>query len=237
MKEKICGIYGIRHKESKRIYVGQSVNISNRFKEHKSDLRNNKHCNDFLQHSWNKYGGDAFEFIVLEECDVPFLSEKENYWMAGKDVYNLILDTTNHVGSNNPNFGKKNTLEVKTKMSENRSPKLNAKIVLEIKDLLVENKLSQQEIANRFGIGRTTVTRIASGARWANVTGGAISSEHVGHKNKFTDSHKKRIGQGRVGKNHSEESKEKIRLARMGTTHSIETRNKMKLAHLKRKEG
>ena len=41
-KEKICGIYKIENLVDGKVYIGQSINVSNRLANHKSDLKHNK---------------------------------------------------------------------------------------------------------------------------------------------------------------------------------------------------
>jgi group I intron endonuclease len=74
---KNCGIYCIENINNKKKYIGQSKNISKRWKEHKRALKNNNHYSIYLQHSYNKYGFDAFLFSVLELCDEAELADKE----------------------------------------------------------------------------------------------------------------------------------------------------------------
>ena len=50
-----CGIYLIKNNISKKEYIGQSINIEKRWKDHKKDLRNNIHKNQHLQNAYNKY--------------------------------------------------------------------------------------------------------------------------------------------------------------------------------------
>lgn len=66
------------------VYVGQSVNCRVRFNGHKHHLRKNKHTNLHLQHAWNVYGEETFEFAVIEECAVCDLDSREQYHL---DVY------------------------------------------------------------------------------------------------------------------------------------------------------
>ena len=66
---KITGIYMILNHANDKIYIGQSIDIKARWKQHKSDLNNNRHVNKHLQNSWNKFGQDNFEFIILCECE------------------------------------------------------------------------------------------------------------------------------------------------------------------------
>ena len=70
------GIYLIKNKENDKVYVGQSKkDIVKRWKSHLYYLRNGIHQNGHLQHSFNKYGENSFNFSVLylcepEECDL-----------------------------------------------------------------------------------------------------------------------------------------------------------------------
>jgi len=77
-------------------YIGQSQNISLRFNQHKSSLRNSKHHNKRLQLAINKYGFDSLSFVVLETCCVEELDEREHWWLeqvVGFDrVCNYCID-------------------------------------------------------------------------------------------------------------------------------------------------
>lgn len=216
-----CGIYGILNKNNGRIYVGQSVNISSRWAFHKSELRRQMHFNEHLQRSWNKYGEQSFEFLILEECEEENLNEREHMWIKDKkpNVFNFEHDVLvggrmseetrkkmsesskgknnsfygkrhkedskekmsqwkkeNYLGVNNPNYAKKHSISSRSKMSIGRSKNLNEQDVRDIVQRLEEGK-SHQSIASEFGIGRTTVTRINSGARWSNITGGPVDKK------------------------------------------------------------
>lgn len=63
-----CGIYIITNLLNGKRYVGSSKNLYNRLHEHVHNLNNNKAHNKHLQASWNKYGGDAFHYGILEYC-------------------------------------------------------------------------------------------------------------------------------------------------------------------------
>ena len=78
---KICGIYKIENLINHKVYIGQSVNIKDRWQSHRRLLRQNKHDNLHLQNSWNKYGESNFSFEILEECSNCLLNEKEQYWL------------------------------------------------------------------------------------------------------------------------------------------------------------
>lgn len=68
---KNCGVYVIRNLVNDNIYIGSSVNIKKRFCQHRDGLRKNKHHNKHLQRSWNKYGEENFEFVVIEHHSYP----------------------------------------------------------------------------------------------------------------------------------------------------------------------
>lgn len=68
-KNKI-GIYKIVNKINEKYYIGGSINIERRWNEHKYDLRRNIHHNNHLQNSWNMYGENSFEFIIIDICDI-----------------------------------------------------------------------------------------------------------------------------------------------------------------------
>ena len=63
---KSSGIYAIINILNQKMYIGSTKCFRERFNEHHRYLKNNKHHSARLQNSWNKYGGDFFEFISLE---------------------------------------------------------------------------------------------------------------------------------------------------------------------------
>ena len=47
------GIYCIENLINNKKYIGQSVDIINRWRHHKNELNSKVHFNDYLQKSWN----------------------------------------------------------------------------------------------------------------------------------------------------------------------------------------
>jgi hypothetical protein len=73
------------------VYIGSSMDISTRWREHKYDLRMNNHRNQHLQNAYNKYGKDAFVYEVLELIDEENKDqqfEREQYWIDLKEACN-----------------------------------------------------------------------------------------------------------------------------------------------------
>ncbi len=86
---KKVGVYQIRNTINDRIYIGSSFDIAARWREHKYDLRMNKHRNQHLQNAYNKYGKEAFVYEVLEILDsTEHQFEREQYWMDLKEACN-----------------------------------------------------------------------------------------------------------------------------------------------------
>ena len=83
----MIGIYKIINTVNNKCYIGQSIDIYQRWAEHKSALNHNRHHAQGLQNAWNKYGENVFEFQVIEECDVKDLIDKEMYYIQYFDSY------------------------------------------------------------------------------------------------------------------------------------------------------
>ena len=119
----------------------------------------------------------------------PFFGKKHN---EKSKIIMSEFKKTAYIGEGNPNYGKKHTQETKIKMSEGRG-KLSSEKVNEIADLL-KNGWAHQEIADKFNICRTAITRISNGTRWKNITGGPIVPVvYVDGKRQLSDTHRKNM--------------------------------------------
>ena len=87
--EKVCGIYCIENISNNKKYIGQSVDIYKRWRDHKSKLKEHKHRNGYLQRAWDKYGKDCFKFYILEMCDIRQLNELEVSYIEKFDTTNI----------------------------------------------------------------------------------------------------------------------------------------------------
>ena len=78
------GVYQIYNPINEKRYIGSSIDIVRRLKEHRRCLIGGYHHNQHLQNAWNKYG-DCFEFKPLEYCEPDKLLELEQQYI---DYYN-----------------------------------------------------------------------------------------------------------------------------------------------------
>ena len=118
----MLGIYAIIHTPTGRRYVGQSVRIEVRFREHRKSLRRGEHYNAKLQRAWNAHGETEFQFTILEECIADNLTEREQFYIDQEAYFNLSLCVEA------PMRGKLHTTETRAKMSkawETRDPHVN----------------------------------------------------------------------------------------------------------------
>lgn len=88
------GIYCIQNIVNNKVYIGKSINIYRRIKNHIGSLNMNfrKHENEYLINSWNKYGRKNFKYFVLEylEINEKLLEERELYWIKQYDSLNRL---------------------------------------------------------------------------------------------------------------------------------------------------
>ena len=86
MQQDVSGIYLIRNTLNDKVYVGQSVHINVRWREHVkcANWGHKSHLYDAIR----KYGAEAFVHEVLEVCQPEVFDEREAHWMAHFDCRN-----------------------------------------------------------------------------------------------------------------------------------------------------
>ena len=85
---RCCGVYGIRHNDSGRIYIGSSKNVRSRLNHHLAALLLKKHHSRHLQKAWDKYGQSTFSVVLLEKgLSEKILIEKEQFWIDHFNSY------------------------------------------------------------------------------------------------------------------------------------------------------
>lgn len=79
----MIGIYCAKNIVNEKVYVGKSVDIEKRWKDHKNGY-NNPNSSQYISYFYNalrKYGFNSFEFSVLEECTEDKLNDREIFWI------------------------------------------------------------------------------------------------------------------------------------------------------------
>lgn len=95
------GVYYILNRGNNKIYVGQTGAIASRFAEHVYHLNTHRHVNKRLQHDWDVFGAQAFEFGVLTNAPRDFRFDETRRTTRGR----LEAIFIRAYQSDNPNFG------------------------------------------------------------------------------------------------------------------------------------
>lgn len=79
----MVGIYKITNIINNKIYIDQSINIAERWYQHKSKAFNENELgyNSAIHYAFRKYGIENFVFEIIEECKTSELDFKERYWI------------------------------------------------------------------------------------------------------------------------------------------------------------
>jgi group I intron endonuclease len=152
LKDVKSGIYEIRNIVNNKVYIGSSKNIYKRLNHHISKLNSQKHKNSFLQNSWNKYGQKNFRFLIIEECAIEILLEREQYWMDKTVSYDRNKGFNACVKSHSP-LGYKHTEENKLKMSAIKKQQLKEGLIKSNLKRIPNFKYSE-EVKNKMRLSK-----------------------------------------------------------------------------------
>jgi group I intron endonuclease len=120
----MVGIYKITS-PSKRVYIGQSINIEERFKAYK-----NLWCKGQtrLYESFKKYGVEMHIFEIINQCDVNELNELERYYQELNDVLGKGGLNCQYVKTETKKY--LHSKETKEKISNSNKGKVGRKFVM-----------------------------------------------------------------------------------------------------------
>lgn len=199
MRRAITGVYSIRNTKNGKQYVGSAAcRMSSRWGKHRSSLRQGTHHNSHLQAAWRKYGEDAFEFVVLEECTPEQCTKTEQKWIDrlrswdSKHGYNLYRNARSPLGLKRPdhvgkavaeaNRRRKFSAEKRRQMSavmKGRKPthrcdgEHNGNSKLKVDQVrmirqLYASGMGPNTLAAKFNVGVTAIQRITRGTGWSH---------------------------------------------------------------------
>lgn len=138
----MIGIYKIENLINHKVYIGQSIHIERRWKEHCYPSKNT-----VIAKAIKKYGKENFSFQVLEECSEQELNEKEQFYIK---KFNSVIPN----GYNIVDY-----IDGSIAQFTNYDKEVFLDIVKDIK----ENILSFQEISEKYDLNRSSIYRINSG--------------------------------------------------------------------------
>lgn len=98
--DMISGIYKITNLKNNLVYIGQSINIHERWKYYyRKDVSNPE-----LKEDIDNLGLEYFKFEIIEPCTLEELDEKEKYWINYYDSYNNGYNNTSGGSGNKENI-------------------------------------------------------------------------------------------------------------------------------------
>lgn len=158
----MIGIYKITNKINNNAYIGLSINIEKRWKNHiyRSKTKTNKEYDKVLYKAFRKYGINNFSFEVLEECKLEELYEKEKKWIKYYDTY--------HNGYNCSEGGEQNC-DVNGEKHPNH--KITEQDVRYIRELWASKTVSTREMYYEYKnrIGKSGFKKIYSWQTWKKI--------------------------------------------------------------------
>lgn len=213
------GVYLIRNRVNGKVYVGSSVDIKGRWYDHIQSLLKGKHRNRHLQAAWFKYGGEVFEFVVIEHCQPSFCIRLEQKWMDHYKAADpeLGYNISPTAGSS---LGMRMLEETKAKQSEYAL------------DRPAEHRKNLSAAAKRKRLVEEHKTKIGVGvvaAFQADPTNRQRAAASVRGQKRSAET-KMRISAAMKGRTVSEETRAKIRASLTGRKLSTETRAKLSVA-------
>lgn len=221
--DKLSGIYQIRNLINGKKYIGQSIDLERRKKDHFRYLKGNYHKNIHLQNAYNFYGQENFVFEVLVYCESnkEELTKREQFFVdseSQENLYNILIKCVNS------NLGVGFSEETKKKLSKSRSGKNNP---MWGKHHIEESKKKMSEALLGRKVSEETKQKISK--NHADVSGknnpnyGKFGEDNPLYGRRHTEETKEKMSKARSGKNnpwygkhHTKETKEKMSKSNSG---------------------
>ena len=210
MKNDICGIYMVENRNTGQRYIGQSIHIYQRWKEH----TNFPNMSMRIDRAIKKHGADNFNLKVICELeqDDDLLNEMEKYYIW---KFNTYQDKNHYNQTPGGDFNPMKVPEIAKKNSEAKKGKKPSE---EIKKKMSEAKSGENnpmfgkkgEESPNFGRKHTPEAK-------ARISKALSGENHPMYGQKLSEETRKKMSETHKNKKHSEETKKKISEARNTT--------------------
>lgn len=212
------GIYKITS-PSGRIYIGQSINVIERFKSYK---RLETISQTRLHRSFLKHGVENHVFEIIEECTIKLLNERERFWQDHFDVLNgglncRLTTTEDKTGRFSEETRQKMSMLKKGKYAGDKNPMYGKTGINNVHSKKVIDTFtgiiyaSAKEAAEAHNLKCSTLRAQLNG-RYTNPT--SLEYYHSKSRKRDTVHHN-------YGKKHKESSLQLMSLQKKGTKNSM----------------
>ena len=159
------GIYKIKNRINRKVYIGESLDIMKRWEQHIFELISNTHHNYKLQEDWNKYRQDNFSFEVIVTLDdkIKKLVDRHitliyeniyiNKFNSIEEGYNIEDSFTKVMN------GDKRVLMVQSHLLKYYQTKVENNFYIEDNGIIKTDYYSMEKIEKELGIKRPTMKR------------------------------------------------------------------------------
>lgn len=160
-----CGVYLIRNTVNGKVYVGSSIDIGKRWRQHINGLNAGRHRSPHLQSAWDCYGEISFEFSILEICGIPELLSREQSHIDEQR-------------SSDREFGYNTCIVAGNSLGVKRSPETKAKLSKIHKGRVWDRDVVERRAASMRGQKRGPMTEERKESLRAARKGVRLSDEH-----------------------------------------------------------
>jgi group I intron endonuclease len=217
------GLYVIHNKVDGSRYIGSSISLRRRLRDHRSSLRRGTHGNIHLQRAWNRDGESSFEFSVLAYLESRQCLYTEQHYLNllrgyGVLLYNLAIDVTS------PMKGRRWSRRMRVILKRSRSqqwkdPQKVASMTAALKAARADPKLRARHAAKMREY-------------WVSPKGLARKANML----PLSEEHRRKLSEAGKGHVKSQETCDRLSKALTGRTFSAEHLNNISKAQRKRRK-
>lgn len=148
-------IYSFINKINGHRYIGKTNDIERRKREHYSIAYNSNIIGTTKDCTWYKkirqYGWENFDFEVLEVANINNWAEREKYWINYYNTYRGVGYNETVGGDDHPHL---------MSLTEDEAAS--------IRELLLNSKMTQTEIAEEYWVSPTLISNINQGQKYVD---------------------------------------------------------------------